>query len=161
MSPRPLFHSRAVLVAWVGLMAAPIANAATGALLDQFRAGPMAGVSDIVFAARRVNETDGHWYANIGYYAHDANRKAWREGGRLYRWNLGTGKLATLLDDPRGGVRDPQVSYDGQKILFSYRQGGTEQYHLYEVNADGTGLRALTDGAYDDIECIAWRRWRD
>ncbi len=38
------------------------------------------------------------------------------------------------------------------KILFSYRKGGTEHYHLYEINADGTGLRQLTDGAYDDIE---------
>ena len=112
----------------------------------------MTGVNDIVFAARKFNETDGHWYANIGYYAHDANRKAWREGGRLYRWNVGSGRLTTLLNDPRGGVRDPQAHYDGQKILFSYRKGGTEQYHLYEVNADGTGLRQLTDGDYDDIE---------
>ena len=126
------------------------AQAAT--LLDTFRAGPMTGVNDIVFAARKFNETDGHWYANIGYYAHDANRKAWREGGRLYRWNVGSGRLTTLLNDPRGGVRDPQAHYDGQKILFSYRKGGTEQYHLYEVNADGTGLRQLTDGDYDDIE---------
>ena len=116
-------------------------------LLDQFRAGPMAGVDDIVFAARKLNETDGHWYANFGYYAHDPNRKAWREGGKLYRLNLATGKLTTLLDDPRGGVRDPQVHYDGSKILFSYRKGGTEHYHLYEINADGTGLRQLTDGA--------------
>ena len=49
-------------------------------------------------------------------------------------------------------MRDPQVHYDGQKILFSYRKGGTEHYHLYEINADGTGLRQLTDGPYDDIE---------
>jgi hypothetical protein len=142
----------AVLVTAMTLPWSPAASAATATLLDQFRAGAMAGVNDIIFAARRLNDTDGHWYANLGYYAHDANRKAWREGGRLYRWNLSTGKLTTLLDDSRGGVRDPQVHYDGQKILFSYRKGGTEQYHLYEMNADGTGLRALTDGAYDDIE---------
>ena len=126
--------------------------AQTTTLLDQFRAGPMADVNEVIFAARKENDSDGHWYANIGYYAHDPNRKAWREGTRLYRWNLATGKLTTLLDDPRGGVRDPQVHYDGTKILFSYRKGGTEQYHLYEMNADGTGLRALTDGLYDDIE---------
>ena len=112
----------------------------------------MAGVNEIIFAARKLNESDGHWYANLGYYAHDPNRKAWREGTKLYRWNVATGKLTTLLDDPRGGVRDPQVHYDGTKILFSYRKGGTEQYHLYEMNADGTGLRQLTDGLYDDIE---------
>ena len=66
----------------------PAANTVERTLLDQFRAGPMAGVNDIIFAARKLNETDGHWYANIGYYAHDPNRKAWREGGKLYRWNL-------------------------------------------------------------------------
>ena len=32
------------------------------------------------------------------------------------------------------------------------RRGGTEQYHLYEIQADGSGLKALTDGEYDDIE---------
>ena len=149
---RPRFHTLAWLTAATVLLCAlsPVAPAAT--LLDQFRAGPMAGVNEVIFAARKLNDSDGHWYANIGYYAHDPNRKAWREGSKLYRWNRATGKLTTLLDDPRGGVRDPQVHYDGGKILFSYRKGGTEQYHLYEMNADGTGLRPLTDGLYDDIE---------
>jgi len=74
------------------------------------------------------------------------------KGTKLYRWNLVTGKLTTLLDDPRGGVRDPQVNYDGKTILFSYRKGGTEQYHLYEMQTDGSGLIQLTDGNYDDFE---------
>ena len=130
----------------------PLLAHADETLLTQFRAGPMAGVEDFVFCARRMNDTDGHWYANLGYYAHDANRKAWREGTKLYRWNLATKKLLTMLDDPRGGVRDPQVHYEGKKILFSYRKGGTENYLLYEINSDGTGLRQLTDGIYDDIE---------
>lgn len=137
-----------------GLLTSPcIAGAAEGrTLLEQFRAGPMRDVEEIVFCTRKVNETDGHWYANFGYYAHDPNRKAWREGTKLCLLNLKTGTVRTLLDDPRGGVRDPQVHYDGQKILFSYRQGGTENYLLYEINADGTGLRQITTGKYDDIE---------
>ena len=142
----------ALVAAAIALSVQPRAQAGTNALLDQLRAGPMAGVDEFIFAARKQNETDGHWYANLGYYAHDPERKAWREGTHLYRWNLSTRKLTALLDDPRGGVRDPQVHYDGGKILFSYRKGGTEQYHLYEINADGTGLRQLTDGLYDDIE---------
>jgi hypothetical protein len=132
-------------------MAASRSPAAEG-LLDRFRAGPMAGVNEFVFAARKMNNTDGHWYANIGYYAHDPDRKAWREGTHLYRWNLLSNQLTTLLDDPRGGIRDPQLSYDATKILFSYRKGGTENYLLYEINVDGTGLRQLTEGQYDDFE---------
>jgi hypothetical protein len=134
------------------LLSAGRAGAEDRALLERFRAGPMAGLNDIIFAARRMNDTDGHWYANFGYYAHDPNRKAWREGTKLYRWTISTNKLTTLIDDPHGGVRDPQVDYTGQHILFSYRKGGTEQYHLFEINADGSGLRQLTDGIYDDIE---------
>lgn len=146
-------------LAWIGGLGSVAASAATTPppapdLLAGFRApgGPMAAVEELVFALRKPNETDGHWYANIGYYAHDRERKAWREGGRLVRWQIGTGRVTALLDDPRGGVRDPQVHYDGQKILFSYRKGGTESYHLYEIAIDGTGLRQLTDGPYDDIE---------
>lgn len=123
-------------------------------LLTAFRApgGPMAEANEWILALRKPNETDGHWYANIGYYAHDPDRKAWREGGRLVRWHAGTGETTALIDDPRGGVRDPQVHYDGKKILFSYRKGGTENYHLYEIGRDGTGLRQLTSGPFDDIE---------
>ncbi|MCP4452185.1 MAG: hypothetical protein GY809_12035, partial [Planctomycetes bacterium] len=57
-----------------------------------------------------------------------------------------------LVDDVKGTVRDPQVSYDGETILFSYRPGGTDQFHLYQINRDGSGLKQLTHGIYDDFE---------
>jgi len=122
-------------------------------LLERALQGPMAGVEDIVFAARQLH-TDPHWYANFGYYGPDSSRKAYRDGGRLCRLNLRTGNVTVLLDDPKGGVRDPCVSYDGKRILFSYRKGGTEYYNLYEINADGTGLRRVTDAPFDDIEPV-------
>ncbi len=132
--------------------ATTIAAPALKAGLAAFRAGPMRDIDHIVFAARALNQTDGHWYANFGYYAHDPKRKAYAEGAKLYRLNLATGGLTELLVDPKGGVRDPQLSYDGRKILFSYRPGGTEHYHLYEIDADGSGLRQLTRGPFDDFE---------
>ena len=138
----------------------------TNRLLARFLAKEMRGVESVVFAARALNTTDGHWYANFGYYSHDPDRKAYAEGAKLYRLSLRTRELTTLLADKRGGVRDPQVSYDGKKILFSYRPGGTEQYHLYEMNletpadslaTDSMGrssfaIRQLTSGLFDDIE---------
>jgi len=104
-----------------------------------------------LFACRQLNY-DPHWYANFGYYADSAERKAYRAMGRLCKLNIRTGQLTVLLDDPEGAVRDPQVHYDGKKIIFSYRKGGSQNYHLYEINADGTGLKQLTDGPYNDIE---------
>ena len=139
------------------LVGAPLANGQTNSLLEQFRAGPMAGVRDIVFAVRKV--VPEHWYANFSYYASDEGKsyfgnanKLYRDGARLCLLNLATGAVTTLLDDPQGGVRDPQVDYDAKKILFSYRKGRSDHYHLYEIRADGSGLRQLTDGDYDDVE---------
>jgi len=128
------------------------ASAGLGATLrDKVLDGPMRDVKEIVFACRQVG-ADGHWYANFGYYAPDENRKMYRAMGRLCKLDLRTGRTTTLLDDPTGTIRDPQIHYDGVKILFSYRKGGSTFFHLYEINADGTGLRQLTDGPYDDIE---------
>ncbi|MHC4316070.1 MAG: hypothetical protein ACYSW3_26810, partial [Planctomycetota bacterium] len=83
-------------------------------MLKEFLDGPMAGVDEIVFACRQLNY-DGHWYANFGYYAENADRKAYRAMGRLCKLNLRTGQVTVLLDDPQGAVRDPQVHYDGAK----------------------------------------------
>ncbi|MGZ8899219.1 MAG: HzsA-related protein [Limisphaerales bacterium] len=120
-------------------------------LRHDFLDGPMKEVAKVVFAARKLG-VDGHWYANFGYYAPDPNRKAYAEGAKLCIVDVRSGQRTTLLEDPRGGIRDPQVHYEAEKILFSYRPGGTEHYHLHEINLGGTGLRQLTSGPYDDIE---------
>ncbi len=121
---------------------------------------------EIVFAVRMPGmdfwDKPGHYYANFGRFAYEgehptkpgslAPERAFGDGGRLCRLNLRTGEMTVLLEDERGGVRDPQVHYDGRKILFSYRKGGEDEYHLYEIDSDGTGLRQLTDGPYNDFE---------
>ncbi len=108
-------------------------------------------VAEAIFAVRPFGE-DPHYYANFGYYCDNPDQKAYSVGGQLLRLNLQTGEVKVLLDDPTGGVRDPRLHYDAGKILFSYRQGDTEHYHLYEINVDGTALRQLTDGPCDDVE---------
>ena len=109
------------------------------------------GVTDVIFAVRPYGP-DGHYYANFGYYSYNPEEKVYPIGGQLCRLNLASGAVKVLLDDPTGGVRDPQIHYDGKRVLFSYRPGGTEHCHLYEINVDGTDLRQLTDGPHDDIE---------
>jgi hypothetical protein len=109
------------------------------------------GVEEIIFASRQPG-AGGHWYENFGYYAQNENKKLYRGRGRLCRLNVSNGQLTVLLDDPDGSIRDPQVHYDGEKILFSYRPGRTHYFHLYEINVDGGRPRRLTSGPYDDIE---------
>lgn len=61
---------------------------------------------------------------------------------------------------PEGSYQHPEISYDAQRILFSYceaepkpRESGQPGpfYHLYEMTADGSEIRRLTDGPYDDF----------
>ncbi len=135
----------------------------SGPLLKRFLDGPMGGLEEIIFAVR-VPGRD-HWYVTFGNYSDHSEpprKRAFKkqdgvywgygEGARLCRMNLRTGKVKTILEDAKGGIRDPQMHYDGQKILFSYRKGGEHPFHLYEINIDGSGLRQLTDGPDDDIE---------
>ncbi len=109
------------------------------------------GVEEIIYAARKYLQGH-HWYDNFGYDCRDEKTMYYRDGGQLVRLNLVTGKRQVLLDDPKGGVRDPVVHYDAKKILFSYRPAGTTHSHLFEINIDGTNLKRLTDGDCDDIE---------
>lgn len=68
-----------------------------------------------------------------------------------------------------GNFLQPDLSYDGKKVLFAYCKyyphvagvGDKTQkdklpedsfYHLYEMGVDGTGLRRLTRGRYDDFD---------
>ena len=132
-------------------------------VLEQMLAGPMSHVEHIIFAIRIPGRD--HWYANFGNYSGpqaEPRELAWKEedgllwaygdGTALVKQNIRTGELEVIFYDERGGVRDAQLHYDGQKILMSYRPGGTHVYHLYEIDIDGSNLRQLTDGIYDDIE---------
>ena len=65
------------------------------------------------------------------------------------------GEVKTLLAVPDGVARDLEVSFDGRKVLFAMRRNAADDYHLYEIGADGSGLRQLTHGeGLSDIDPI-------
>jgi hypothetical protein len=132
------------------------AEPTTNSLLAQALAGPWANTDAIVFCTRLPYD-DPHWYANIGYYCDNESQKAYTGNGRpeiskLCLWHVRSGKLDVLLDAQGGAIRDPAVYYDARKLVFSYRPQGTDFYHLYEIRMDGTRLRQLTFGDFDDYE---------
>lgn len=120
-------------------------------LLDDALAA-MDGAEEIVFVVRGVY-ADGHYYANFGHWSSNPDKMMHPPGGsRLCKLNLRTRQVVTLLDDPQGGIRDPRVHYDGEKLLFAYRPGGTKYYHLHECSTDGSELKQLTSGDWDDFD---------
>ncbi len=53
-----------------------------------------------------------------------------------------------------GSFWRPDLSFDGQKVLFCFKPHNEKSFHLYEVNVDGTEWVQLTDGPFDDLDPI-------
>jgi hypothetical protein len=66
------------------------------------------------------------------------------------------GKVRQLMPQAplHGSFWRPDVSWDGKKVLMSFKPHNEKSFHLYEINADGSGLVQLTDGPYDDFDPI-------
>jgi hypothetical protein len=65
------------------------------------------------------------------------------------------GKVKTLIEDAKGVIRDPDVSYDGKRILFSWKKSDRQDdYHLYDMDVATGKTRQLTSGlGFADYEC--------
>ncbi|MFH1266051.1 MAG: hypothetical protein ABIK89_10010, partial [Planctomycetota bacterium] len=65
----------------------------------------------------------------------------------LLEWDGDEVRIETLLEDPDGVIRDPDVSHDGRRILFAWKKSDREDdYHLYEMDVAGRQVRQLTHG---------------
>jgi hypothetical protein len=70
-----------------------------------------------------------------------------KPGRSLAARDLVDGRMAT------GNVLEPRLSYDAQRIVFSFSRCLPEDpfFHIYEVRTDGSGLRQLSHGDYEDL----------
>ena len=73
-------------------------------------------------------------------------------GGRHHRRLEPRRRSRHVLKDREGF--SPDVSYDCSKLLFSFQPKGDKSFHLYECNIDGSDLKQLTFGDYDDLDPI-------
>ncbi len=78
--------------------------------------------------------------------------EGFRAGGGLYVMSPAGpgGELTELVASPEGQIMDVDVSWNAEKILFSWRRTAAEGYHVFTVNADGTELTQLTYGDWHD-----------
>lgn len=63
-------------------------------------------------------------------------------------------KVTELVSEDKGFFWRPELSYDGKKVIFCMKPKDDYAFHLYEINSDGTGLKQLTFGDYDDLDPI-------
>ena len=109
-------------------------------------ANPLVKGRPILFVVRKQYARDHH---NTGTMFHpgEINAGSFQGGGAIRAIDFGrNGKLTTLWESSGGVARDLDVRFDGKKILFAMRPDGSRPYHIFEMNADGTGLTQLTFG---------------
>ena len=97
----------------------------------------------ILYIEREQYAPDHHNTATL-FQPGEINEASFAPGGAMRVYDVDSGKIRTLIETTEGVVRDPEISFDGQKVLFSMRQHPKDSYHLYEMNIDGSGLRQLT-----------------
>ncbi|MBL7220966.1 MAG: hypothetical protein ISS69_12680 [Phycisphaerae bacterium] len=124
---------------------APVASAVPESpeLAADLKAGKL-GFDKLVMIQRAAIQST-HVYT---YHA-----EGFKPGGGLYVLTLGKGEdsLKKMVDSPKGEMLDCNVSYDGKEILFSWRRTPLDTYHVYRIQADGSGLVQVTRGKTNNM----------
>ncbi len=136
--PSPIF---------LGLALAALSCTATAAAtLDRSGLAAMLDGRPILFVVRQQYRPDHHNTETM-FQTGEINTGSFTGSSALKTFDPATGAVKTLLELPEGVARDPDVSFDGRKILVSIRHNQKDDYHIYELGADGRGLRQITTGS--------------
>jgi hypothetical protein len=116
---------------------------------------PVVTAQPIVFVVRPQYLPDHHNTETM-FQTGEINTASFRGGSAIRTIDLASGgTLRTLLEVPQGIARDIDVHFDGQRLVFAMRRDAADDYHIYEMHADGSGLRQLTFGTgISDIDPI-------
>ena len=121
---------------------------------------PQGKPAEIVFIKGVMDpgNNEQHSSDKTGYGTTDGG-PTYRLGNNIFKCKTADpqGTLVQLTNFTQGWVADIEVSYDGQRILFAHCGKGTGKdanpwWHVYEMNADGSGQRQITDGPYHDVQ---------
>ncbi|MHC4179121.1 MAG: HzsA-related protein, partial [Planctomycetota bacterium] len=118
-------------------------------------ANPLVSGRPILFVVRRQYKSDHHNTATM-FQTGEINTGSFQGGGALKAIDFAVGgKVRTLIELADGVIRDPDVSFDGKRVLFSMRRDRADDYHVCEIGADGGGMKQLTFGSgVTDIDPI-------
>lgn len=116
------------------------------ALVEQ---NPLMAFDRLLFTRRRPLGGQHYAYTEALSWTRDRPR-VFKPGASLVTLSppRADGKLEILIESPHGIIRDPDVHFDGRRVLFSDRKSlDGDDYHLYEIDLATREIRQLTDAA--------------
>ncbi len=117
-------------------------------------ANPLVSAQPILFVVR--HQYRSHYHAidtlfHTGEFNPDRgidHAELFQGGGAMKMIDLaGDGEAKTMIEVPDGVARDPDLHFDADRVVFAMRRNRQEDYHICEINVDGSGLRQLTTAA--------------
>ncbi len=108
----------------------------------QVAVAPLEG-KKILYIERAQYERDHHNTETLFQYG-EINTQKFNGGSAMRIYDVDTKEITTLVESEQGVVRDPELSFDAKKVIFSMRNNIEDGYHIYEINIDGSALRQLT-----------------
>jgi hypothetical protein len=100
----------------------------------------------------------GSHYAYTEGQSDAQHERQFEPGAALGRLEIdgATTRVHTLIEDSDGVIRDPDVSWDGRRVLFAWKKSDREDdYHLHEMEVADGSVRQLTYGpGFADYEGI-------
>lgn len=121
-------------------------KAARALRLEIATSHPLIQKSPILFVTRRQFLKDHHNTATL-FQPNEINGKSYTPGGSCLKIiDYAKGGKVTVLTNPgkTGILRDPEVRWDGERVVFSMRRDMEDTYHIYTCAADGSDLKQLT-----------------
>ena len=111
---------------------------------EALTANPLVSGHPVLFVSRHQYKPDHHNTETM-FQTGEINTASFEGGAALKMIDFGRGgEIKTLLETKAGSLRDPEVHFDGSRIVFSMRNSIDDDYHICEMNADGSGFRQIT-----------------
>ncbi len=123
-------------------------------LLARKLQGPMKDIEEVFFAVHGTGQ-EWHFFATTGHECGNPSRRYDLTGPALLcAVDLRTKQIRTIYHEPGATLRDPCLSDDGKRVVFSYKANGEDIFHLWEMDLQTQEKRQITHGKFDDIEPI-------
>jgi len=138
-----------LLLALAVVVAAMFAAGLTAADTAETVAPPLLHGQRILYVVRHQYASDHHGTETMFQNGEIATRK-FRGPGALKILAVdesGRTSTQTLCEALAGVIRDPEISFDGARVVFSMRRDQQDDYHLYEMSLAGGEPRQLTAGS--------------
>lgn len=120
------------------------------------------GFDEIIFVKRKPYSSD-HYYTDIN---NGTSSDRFDADNGIYIHNLRTKQERAVVTAGRmpggaGFIGKISLSFDARKVIFDFRQSPEAGFCIWEVNADGTGLRQVLLPPKDEAAKVArWgRKW--